>query len=212
MPSDKENAGLRLLKKSHKGLLRLVFSRTALVTLLLLINFSMLLLVLLRFSTYWLEAYGLMTALSVAMALYLFNSELDPSAKLTWLVLITLLPVFGTLFYLFTLTDIGHRAMARRWKASVIDTRSAIVQDEALMQSLRHEAPELAALHSYVNMTGCFPLCRSTDVRYFPSGEEKYAAMLEALEKAEHFIFMQYFIIDEGIMWGNVLDILARKA
>ena len=51
MPSDKENAGLRLLKKRHKGLLRLVFSRTALVTLLLLINFSVLLLVLLRFST-----------------------------------------------------------------------------------------------------------------------------------------------------------------
>ncbi len=34
----------------------------------------------------------------------------------------------------------------------------------------------------------------------------------KALEQAEHFIFLEYFIIDEGLMWGEVLEILARKA
>ena len=128
MPSEKENLGLRLLKNSRKGILRMVFSRTALITLLLLINFALLFLLFFRFSAYWPEAYGLMGLLSIAMALYLFNSQLDPSAKLTWLVLISLLPVFGTLFYLFTLTDFGHRAMVKRWKSGSIETNSALVQ------------------------------------------------------------------------------------
>ena len=212
MPAEKENLGLRLLKKSRKGILRLVFSRTALISILLLINFALLFLLFFRFSAYWPEAYGLMGALSIAMALYLFNSQLDPSAKLTWLVLISLLPVFGTLFYLFTLTDFGHRAMVKRWKSGCIETGSALTQDRATMQSIRHEAPELNALSTFVNRTGCFPVYADTDVQYFPTGEDKYHALLRELEKAERFIFLEYFIIDEGIMWGNILDILARKA
>ena len=47
---------------------------------------------------------------------------------------------------------------------------------------------------------------------YFPLGEDKWARMLPELEKAEKFIFLEYFIIDEGLMWGRVLEILARKA
>ena len=36
--------------------------------------------------------------------------------------------------------------------------------------------------------------------------------MLKQLESAQHFIFMEYFIIDEGLMWGRILEILAKKA
>lgn len=46
----------------------------------------------------------------------------------------------------------------------------------------------------------------------FPQGEDKFAALLEELQKAEKFIFLEYFIIDEGYMWGSILKILADKA
>ena len=209
---DKEKLGLRLLKKSRRGLLRLVFSRTAIITLLLLFNFTLMFLFLFRFSTLWPEYYGLNALFTVIMALYLFNSQLDPSAKLTWLVLITLLPVFGALFYLFTLTDFGHRAMAKRWRESCIETQTALEQDGPTLKKFKAQSPDSAALASYISQTGCYPVYESTAVDYFPTGEAKYEAMLRELEKAEHFIFLEYFIVDEGIMWGNVLDILARKA
>lgn len=48
------------------------------------------------------------------MVLYLLNSRLDASAKLTWLLVITLLPVFGALMYLFTQSDLGHRTLRNR--------------------------------------------------------------------------------------------------
>jgi cardiolipin synthase len=64
----------------------------------------------------------------------------------------------------------------------------------------------------YVNRTGDFPIYDNTDVVYFPLGEHKFNALITELEKAEKFIFMEYFIIDEGYMWGKILSILKRKA
>ena len=37
-------------------------------------------------------------------------------------------------------------------------------------------------------------------------------AMLEDLHKAEKYIFLEYFIIEEGIFWNGILDILKEKA
>jgi len=36
--------------------------------------------------------------------------------------------------------------------------------------------------------------------------------MLHQLEQAEKFIFLEYFIIEEGYMWGRILNILEQKA
>ena len=63
----------------------------------------------------------------------------------------------------------------------------------------------------YLNRSGCFPIYENTEVAYFPLGEDKFASMLDELKKAESFIFMEYFIIDEGLMWGSILRILADK-
>lgn len=39
-----------------------------------------------------------------------------------------------------------------------------------------------------------------------------FPVLLEQLERAEKYIFLEFFIVDEGLMWGRVLEILARKA
>lgn len=53
---------------------------------------------------------------------------------------------------------------------------------------------------------------KNTDVTYFSCGEEKYTALIEELENATDFIFMEYFIIQQGKVWDSVLNILERKA
>ena len=69
-----------------------------------------------------------------------------------------------------------------------------------LFRSVSREAPGTAALARYVHRTGCYPLFDRTAVTYFPLGECKWEEMLRQLEQAEHFIFMEYFIVDEGLM------------
>ena len=70
----------------------------------------------------------------------------------------------------------------------------------------------MAGLSRYVNRSGCFPVYDRTQVRYFPLGDEMFPVLLAELEKAEKFIFLEFFIVDEGEMWGRILEILARKA
>ena len=70
----------------------------------------------------------------------------------------------------------------------------------------------MANLAKYIHRCGCHPVYDQTAVTYFPSGEAKWEEMLKQLEQAEKFIFLEYFIVDEGLMWGKILEILAKKA
>ena len=209
---DVQKMGMRLLKKGHIGMVRLVFSRIGLLALLLLLQVALVLTAFILCEQYVPHLIILQGVFVVVMVIYLINSDFDPSAKITWLVFIMIVPVFGTLFLLYTRTDVGHRALRDRLRLLVDETRDALPQDERVLKELEETSPESAALDRYLNLTGCFPAYDQTEVSYFPLGEDKFEEMLIQLEKAEHFIFLEYFIIEEGEMWGRILEILARKA
>lgn len=77
---------------------------------------------------------------------------------------------------------------------------------------IKEKVPSLYNLNTYVNRQGNYPICNHTNVKYYPLGEDKFKDLLSELEKAQDFIFMEYFIIEEGKMWGSILQILANKA
>ena len=130
----------------------------------------------------------------------------------SWLIVIMLLPVFGALLFWYTQSDIGHRAVKTRLSQLTEQTKEIIPQSEQTANCLAQENPGVAALARYIHRSGCYPVFERTAATYFPIGEEKWHEMLRQLEQAEHFIFLEYFIVDEGLMWGKVLEILARKA
>ena len=122
-----------------------------------------------------------------------------------------ILPFFGAVLFGFTQSNLGHRVLKKKLDQTISDTMHSLDQDEETWADFSTEHPAGASLAKYVNRSGCFPVYERTNVTYFPSGEAKFQAMLAELEKAEHFIFLEYFIIAEGTMWGQVLEILARK-
>ena len=209
---DVQKMGMRLLKKGHIGMVRLVFSRIGLLALLLVLQVALVLTAFILCGQYMPHLIVIQGIFVVVMVLYLINSNFDPSAKITWLVFIMIVPVFGTLFLLYTRMDVGHRALRDRLRLLVDETKDALPQDERVLKELEQTSPESAALDRYLNQTGCFPVYDRTEISYFPLGEDKFEEMLIQLEKAEHFIFLEYFIIEEGEMWGRILEILVRKA
>ena len=84
-------------------------------------------------------------------------------------------------------------------------------QDEAVLDALEQKDIGTAQLARYVHKNGNFATYQNTEVTFFPLGEDKFAAMLTELERAEQFIFMEYFILKEGYMWEKILEILERK-
>ena len=206
---EQENV-LRLVKKSRKGVLRVVFSRFGLMALLLILE-----LVLLWMMWRWFNndfewfAAGVFTVL---MFFHLFNSDMDATGKLTWMFLLAVIPIPASIFLWFTEKDVGHRTLKRMVQQRIDESRDLLHQDPEVLRDPEIESSGTDDLCRYLNRSGSFPLYANTETKFFPQGEDKFAALLEELQKAEKFIFLEYFIIDEGYMWGSILKILADKA
>ena len=209
---ENEEKTVRLAKPVKKGLLRLVFSRFFVIALLLVLQIAILISAYGFFTDKLPILINLLRLFTFVMVIYLFNCEMDSSAKLTWMFVIAILPLAGAAFLLFTQSNIGHRMTRKLVDQQIQKSREHLAQPEGVLEKLADDGSGTDDLCRYLNRSGCFPLFDHTAVTFFPLGEDKFKAMLEELEKAEKFIFMEYFIVEEGYMWGRILDVLTRKA
>ena len=208
-----EDGGLRLLKKGQKGIVHAIFSRFGLVLLLMLLQVGVLWGVFRWFGTLLPHYFGGSVAVSVFMVVYILNSRMDNSAKITWMVTIAILPVVGVPLFFYVKSNFGHNALQKRAASLTEEARGLQPQPPAAAEALEEADPGAASLARYLHgRGGGFPVYQNTEVTYFPGGEAKFAELLRQLEKAERYIFLEYFIIDEGLMWGRILEVLARKA
>ncbi len=196
----------------RRGFLNVVFGRGAVIALILLAQVAFLFVVF-----YWLEQYslyvtGATTVLTTAFLIYLLNTRQEPTVKLTWCVIAAIAPVFGVLLYLFISLDVGHRREQRLLHQVEEESARYLPERPELMERLKREEPGFYSLAAYAAGRNGYPVYDNTAVTYFPTGEAKFMELRRQLESAERFIFLEYFIIEDGYMWGEVLDILARKA
>lgn len=84
-------------------------------------------------------------------------------------------------------------------------------QDQNIVDAIWASRSANAQLAYYLSNQLGFPTYRNTEVEYFPLGEDKFRAMTGELKKARKFIFLEYFIVEEGRMWNTILDILKEK-
>ncbi len=208
---EKKSSGMRLLKKGQNGVLKMIFSRMGIVLLLLALNILLLFAAFGWFREFLPHFFGGTALFTVCMVIFLINSRMDPTAKITWLVVIMLLPVFGSLLYLYTCKDFGHRALGKRLQ-KIYASSKRCDGDIPALESLSQRSHGAAAMARYVSGNTGIPIHGNTRTTYFSSGEEMLVQMLKELEKAQSTIYLEYFIVDEGEMWGSILEILARKA
>lgn len=202
----------KVVAKSKKGFKRLVFSRIGIITLLLIAQFLLFLFLLYRFELSLPHFLGGNVLITVITAVYIVNSSMDPSVKITWLVLMLALPFFTAGLLLYTKSDLGHRALKKAVEASGKKTEGLIKSSPDVTRALFERNKGISSLARYVAKRGAFPVYNKTNVTYLSSGEEKFIALKKALRGAEKFIFLEYFIIAEGSMWDEILSILKERA
>ena len=125
---DYKNKGLNLLKKGQKGIIHAIFSRFGLILLLFVIQVLMLFSIFQWFEEFLPHVLGGTALFSFVIVIWLLNSRLNPTAKITWLIVIMLMPVFGVLLFFYTQSDIGHRALKKRMNQIISDTKENIPQ------------------------------------------------------------------------------------
>ncbi len=156
--------------------------------------------------------YAASILISIIIFVYIINENSNPAYKIAWLVPILLLPFFGGLLYLtFGKNHISAR-QKKRMMAISSSGRRAMLSTNSALDSLRQQDSDGAVQAAYIqNVTG-MPVFEGSSTEYLPTGEDMYARMLVELEKAEKYIFLEYFIIEPGVMWDGILDILVKKA
>lgn len=199
------------VRKAQKGLLGVIFSRTALLLLLVLMQLLLMLGAATYLSDYVVYVYGAMNILGAVIVVYIINQRGNPAFNMTWVLLILVFPAFGCLFYIYVKSQIGTRYIGKRLARLKLDTYHYMEQRKDIIEDLRLSKPANANLAHYMKYQLGFPTYRNTKAQFFPSGEAKFPVMAEKLKQAKKFIFMEYFIVEEGYMWGTILDILKEK-
>ena len=208
-----EDGGLRLLRKGQKGVIHAIFSRFGLVLILLLLQVGLLFSIFRWFGNLWPHYFGGSVVVTSAMVIYLLNSKMDNSAKITWMVVVAIAPVVGIPMFFYVKSNFGHNILRKRLLELEDQLRGWLPQSQKAVEQLKALEPGAASLAKYLyGRGGGFPVYQNTAMTYFPGGEAKFEELLRQLETAEEYIFVEYFIIDEGLMWGKILEVLARKA
>lgn len=202
----------KMLSEGKRNVLQILFGRTMVIIVALALQFLLLFAQLYAVVQYVPYFVGGVYTLTAVMLIYVLNTKDDPTVKLSWSILIAVLPVFGTMLYFFAKYELGHRLEKRIIQSSIEESSRFIPQQEELYEKLKSEDKQFYNLSRFLYTHGGNALYQNTAVEYFPLGEMKFDAMLRELEAAEKYIFMEYFIIGKGYMWSRILEILQRKA
>lgn len=154
----------------------------------------------------------ILKAFSIAAVIYIINKDDNPAYKLAWVIPILTVPILGGIMYLY----LGNKKPARHLR-KVLDqefkkTVFLLQQKKEIQDEIKEQSPIVAGQSHYIAKHAGFPIHKHTQTTYFSSGEECYERVLEELKEAKHYIFMEYFIVKEGSMLDEMLEILEQKA
>lgn len=145
------------------------------------------------------------------MIVYFVNLDKPMDYKLSWLIPISLLPVFGILLYLILDILPGPKQLTRRLNDIISKNKHILKQDPKVHESIKNHPSINHGLENYISEYAKYPMYQNTDAKYFPTGEEFFDSLKEDLRNAENFILIEYFIVKPGRLLSELLEILVDK-
>lgn len=194
-----------------KKILSKIFTRTVITLLLVGLQFATIALQLTRLGTYYVPISLFLSFLSFLVVCHLINKNMNPAAKLAWIVPILMFPMFGGFLWIMYGRAYFSKDFKIRYVKAEYAVRRALGSENEGYVKLKEEDETIASHSYYMSSVSRTPVFVNTTAEYYGMGEDFHKSLLEELKKAEKFIFMEYFIIQEGIMWNSILEILKEK-
>ncbi len=192
-----------------KTIISKIFNRMTILAVLILTQMAWLGLLFLRIGFYTTYTQVFFTIIAVLVALFVIYRDENPAYKLGWIVLIAILPILGVAMYGF----FGNKRPSRRLRVRILPEEEKHRKDLVQVHDLDEiQSSRLQRTMDYIAKKGPYPAWYGTRTRYYRLGDKAFPEMLADLRRAEHFIFLEYFIIANGEMWDEVHAILKEKA
>ena len=203
--------GLSARQKSMGALFKLIFSRI-MITLLLLAFQIVLLYAVFSFVRFSSELLTIFYILGAIFVIVIVNSDDNPAFKLAWVIPICVFPVFGVVLYVFISANPGSRHLEKQIDRRIEETRHLMRTEHRVVAKIKSEPSGFRNISYYLQNSNIMPCHDHTKVTFFPLGDDEFPDILKELEKAEDFIFLEFFIIHRGKVWNSILKILEKKA
>ncbi|MDR2942555.1 MAG: cardiolipin synthase [Treponema sp.] len=157
-------------------------------------------------------SFWILNIISVIVCIYVINKQEKPGYKLTWIFIILLFPIFGGVLYVLINFWSNPKKLIRALDRNISDSREAFYLPGNRLDELINLHPEFITHANYLQEYAGYPVYGNTRQEYLASGEAYFYKILEELKKAQKYIFLEFFILKEGLMFNSVLKILERKA
>ncbi|MDE5899499.1 MAG: cardiolipin synthase [Treponemataceae bacterium] len=188
----------------------ILYTRLLMTILLLCVQLCFLFLMFLKFESYMEYVFGGSIFLSLLFIAYLMNCSGKNEFKITWILPVVVLPIFGiSLYFLYRMNWGGIRL--KKGLAKVKEESAPLLSDLPESEAAFRAYPKVRDIATYLYGCGAYPAYTNTAADYFPSGEAVFPDMLAELKKARQFIFIEFFIIEPSKVWADILVILRQK-
>lgn len=198
--------------KKRKLFRRIMLNRVLFTGIALLAQIVWLAVLLTRFSQLSSRITITMTVLSFLISVFVYTKNENSAYKISWIMIIMGFPVFGGLLYVF----FGNKNPSRKMRAQIEkvhrENSQVLKQKEEPQQALEADSVRIAGRSRYLYGKSDYPVWNHTDTKYYPLGDDLFDDLLKDLERAKKFIFLEFFIIENGIFWGSILEVLKKKA
>ena len=149
-------------------------------------------------------------ATEIFCVIRIIASDDNPDYKVPWLLFVLIIPIAGFMLYFMFYSRTLQKRFIKRLNA--MKNHSYKKDDNKIFNELQGENPTaFTQAKMLCNISEAY-LFSNTKQEYFPLGENMMTRLLSDLENAQKFIYMEYFIIEEGKFWNSILDILKKKA
>lgn len=190
---------------------KLLFSRMALVIIAIALQLLFISGMIITFYTYYPIISTFTTLIALIVLVFLVNRNMSIESKMIWIILLLLVPLFGAIIYLLFARSSPSLKHKKYYKIAIKETKRHIQHDDVENAYLKEVLGEYYGQFEYIRKSTGLVTYNNTKTRYYPTGENFFEDLMIELKKAEKFIFMEYYIIERGLMWNNILEILKEK-
>ena len=155
--------------------------------------------------------YSILSVLSALFVLFLISKRDEGAYKMLWLLVMFVTPLPGALMYLLYGNKKTGKVLEKRLNAVHDSLPITLPEDEWVQRELEQEDKRIAQTFAYVKQITGFPILRNDTAQYYPVGELLFEQMLSALKEAKRYVFIEYFIVQEGILWQSMVNVMEQK-
>lgn len=158
------------------------------------------------------ESQFIMFSTAFVVLITVINRDMTAEAKIPWVILVLISPLFGSIAYIF----FGENHISRKHRKLLLEinkiSRPYLTLHPEVIKEIEEISPKYCnQINHLKRASGQIPY-KNTETKFYPIGEEYYADLLRELESATKYIFLEFFILKFGNMLDTTLRILKQKA